>query len=121
MLQLQVTAATDDKTYGDFRSSQAAEILPPLGNFAELKFWQIYQIICQKLEKSQALSGSFSKVSLAGGESAGKMFGIATYLTPIASKADIYSEDFTQRLGRTVHRCPMISPLWTTLYKPFGT
>ena len=44
-----VTAGEDNKTYGDFRSSQAAEILPPLGNFAELKFWQVCQIICQTL------------------------------------------------------------------------
>jgi hypothetical protein len=36
------------------------------------------------------------------------MFGIATYLTPIASKADIYSEDFTQRLGRTAPRQMLI-------------
>lgn len=39
-----------------------------------------------------------------GGEGKGKMFGIATYLTPVASKADIYTEEFTKRLNRTARR-----------------
>ena len=45
------------------------------------------------------------------------MFGRATYLTPIASKADIYTEDFAQRLSRRAHRQMIIAR--AALGKPY--
>jgi len=39
-----------------------------------------------------------------GGEGVGKMFGVASYFAVNASKSDIYTEDFTQRLPRRAER-----------------
>lgn len=39
-----------------------------------------------------------------GGEGVGRLFGAATYLTPHASKADIYTESFDDRLPQNAHR-----------------
>ena len=39
-----------------------------------------------------------------GGNSAGKMFGVATYFAANASKSDLYTEPLTQRLPRQANR-----------------
>ena len=52
------------------------------------------------------LSGGFDHRR---GEDADKLFGLATYFTPVASKADIYTEDFGHRLARGVQRQMIIT------------
>merc|ERR1712224_331793 len=43
------------------------------------------------------------------GEQVGKLFGVATYLTPNASKADTYTESFVNRLPKTAQRKVIIA------------